>query len=454
MKYGMHAMANNLTRIRAGHRALALLFGRPGDDGTLVLHGGRMVRLLDGLLQSAAADPLSPRGCCTPADYLNEFLREYGSSEKLAARLLGALFEAFIGSGVSPREFAAAGSASPTLRFLLSAAWDLVAVLRRLPVSLGAAETRRLLPAARAVFDDLPQSSRKTDAALAELADALASADPFGAGRAFRRFRGEFLPTELDSAKPIGKFFGFPGIRAIFSDHFRKFSAGISSVPLLVSSLPGCGKTSMTVSYALAEPDTVLILPEPEELESGWEALIAPLLPRTDRRFVLFFDDIDPRKVDWYNFRTHVGGAYSLPPHIMIVLAANYEFPAGILSRGRRVTYPVFDELRCTEMIEDFLRDFGLKNPPVNLVNLIGADYTEEFGQKKFTELSPRTLMRYLNIYCHDQRKRRTMVEMAMGPLVTKPVGELFYEFNIELMRSLYGEEYIQRLLKEKLRSL
>ena len=105
-------------------------------------------------------------------------------------------------------------------------------------------------------------------------------------------------------------------------------------------------------------------------------------------------------------------------------------------------------------MIEDFLLDFGLKNPPTNLVNLIGADYTEEFGQKKFTELSPRTLMRYLNIYCRDQRKRRTMVEMAMGPLVTKPVGELFYEFNIELMRSLYGEEYIQRLLKEKLRSL
>jgi len=447
-------MGTGLTKNRAGERALALLFGRPGDDGSRMLRGGKVVRLLDGLLRSAAADSVSPRGSCTSADYLNELLREYGSPEKFASRLLGAVFETFVESGVPPRELAAGGG-SPTLGFLLSAAWDLVAALRRLPASLGAEESRQLLPAARAIFDALPSaSSRKSDAALAELADALAAADPFGAGRSFRRFRGEFLPTTLDSAKPVEKFFGFPGIRAIFSDHFRKFSAGISSVPLLVSSLPGCGKTSMTVSYALAEPDTVLILPEPEELESGWEALISPLLPRTDRRFVLFFDDIDPRKVDWYNFRTHVGGAYSLPPHIMIVLAANYEFPAGILSRGRRVTYPVFDELRCTEMIEDFLRDFGLKNPPVNLVNLIGADYTEEFGQKKFTELSPRTLMRYLNIYCHDQRKRRTMVEMAMGPLVTKPVGELFYEFNIELMRSLYGEEYIQRLLKEKLRSL
>jgi hypothetical protein len=105
-------------------------------------------------------------------------------------------------------------------------------------------------------------------------------------------------------------------------------------------------------------------------------------------------------------------------------------------------------------MIEDFLLDFGLKSPPQNLVNLIGADYTEDFGQKKFTELSPRTLMRYLTVYSNDQRKRRNIAEMAMGPIVTKPVGELFYEFNIELMRSLYGEEYIQKLLKEKLRSL
>ena len=138
----------------------------------------------------------------------------------------------------------------------------------------------------------------------------------------------------------------------------------------------------------------------------------------------------------------------------MPVLTANYEFPPSILSRGRKISYPVFDELRCSEMIEDFLRSFGMKRPPINLISLIGAEYVSEFAQKKFTELSPRTLIRYLKIYETNRNKRRTMIELASGELITRPDPEMFYEFNINLMRSLYGEEYIQNLLKEKLRNL
>ena len=108
--------------------------------------------------------------------------------------------------------------------------------------------------------------------------------------------------------------------------------------------------------------------------------------------------------------------AFSPPENVMVVLSSNYEFPVSILSRGRRMSYPVFDEVRCTEMVEDFLRDFGLKRPPRNLVSLISADYTEEFGQKKFTELSPRTLMRYLSIYGMDRQKRRTISRPEMLP--------------------------------------
>ena len=210
----------------------------------------------------------------------------------------------------------------------------------------------------------------------------------------------------------------------------------------------------MTVSYAMAVENTVLVLPEPEALERSWDDLIAPLARRPDHKFIIFFDDIDPRSVDWYNFRTNVGGAFSLPGNIMPVLSSNFEFPASILSRGRKVSYPVFDELRCTEMIEDFLKDFGLKSLPPNLVSLIGADYTEEFGQKKFSELSPRTLIRYLSIYAQDRNKRRLIAEFAMGQMITRPDAELFYSFNINLMRSLYGDEYIARLREEKLKNL
>ena len=74
--------------------------------------------------------------------------------------------------------------------------------------------------------------------------------------------------------------------------------------------------------------------------------------------------------------------------------------------------------------------------------------------QKKFSELSPRTLIRYLSIYAQDRNKRRLIAEMAMGQMITRPDAELFYAFNINLMRALYGDEYIARLREEKLKNL
>ena len=62
--------------------------------------------------------------------------------------------------------------------------------------------------------------------------------------------------------------------------------------------------------------------------------------------------------------------------------------------------------------------------------------------------------MRYLAQFENDSRRRSQIVELASGTMITRPDGELFYEFNINLMRSLYGEEYIQNLLKERLREL
>ena len=41
-----------------------------------------------------------------------------------------------------------------------------------------------------------------------------------------------------------------------------------------------------------------------------------------------------------------------------------------------------------------------------------------------------------------------------MGQMITRPDAELFYSFNINLMRSLYGDEYIARLREEKLKAL
>lgn len=418
-------------------RLFRLLFAFPGDDGSMQTADDPFLRQLKGMIDAFAGND----GEAHFADYFNSIYRRWG--ENVRRELLAAFFDAFISAGVVPGNWSWEGENE---RFLLSECRSFIKNLLQIREML---PQYGVLPGARRLFEDLEEL---TDAEL--LADAIAWADRFLVGRVFRFIGRRFEAVEPDSAKDVGKFFGFPGVRSSFQDHFHKYSSGMSNVPLLIHSLPGYGKTSMTISYALAEKDIVLILPEPEALEGGWHALMEPLTARRDLKFVVFFDDIDPRSVNWYKFRTHVGGAFTLPDNVNVVLSANYEFPASILSRGRRVNFPVFDEIRCMEMVEDFLHDFGLRTIPGNLVPLIAADYTEEFGQHKFTELSPRTLMRYLSIYQKNPVKRRNIVELAMGPMITRPDPELFYEFNIELMRTLYGEEYIKRLLKERLNNL
>ena len=420
-----------------GDLLFRLLFTAPGEDGRLKTADTPFLRLLKGLMDSFAGRNSES----TPADYFNEFSRRWG--KEAVSELFSALFDSFTNAGIPPCNL---NCERENDRFLLGEAISFFKVLLAVRDTLPGCG---VLPGARILFGELENFMEE-----GKLAAAIAGADRFLKGRVFRFIGQRFVPVQADSAKPVEKFFGFPGVRSSFQDHFRKYSAGISNIPLLINSLPGYGKTSMTVSYALAEENIVLILPEPEALEEEWNTLMGPLTARQDLKFVVFFDDIDPRSVNWYKFRTHVGGAFTLPDNVNVVLSANYEFPPSILSRGRRVSYPVFDEVRCMEMVEDFLHDFGLKSLPGNIVALIAADYTEEFGQHKFTELSPRTLMRYLGIYQKNVNKRRTIVELAMGPMITRPDPELFYEFNIELMRSLYGEEYIKRLLKERLNNL
>ena len=427
--------------LESGVRALEFLACEPEPaTGGLRPRAGLPELLMGALRVAAAEEPPAPG-----AARLQHYLNAIGDGRDALEKLLAEFFSAALRHGVILSGEGAPGD--ERREFLLDNLERLFDALKILPECLPGEELPGLSPGARELFSALPTGRAAVEAALA-------AADELSQGRCFLFRSGKLIPVSPESVKQVDKFFGFAGMRAIYRDHFDDFAKGRCNVPLLIHSLPGYGKTSMVLSYALAVPDVTVILPEPAALEREWDTLLEQLCRRPDRKFVLFFDDIDPRAVDWYHFRTNVGGAFSPPANVMVVLSSNYEFPAGILSRGRRMSYPVFDEVRCTEMVEDFLLDFGLKRPPRNLVSLIAADYTEEFGQKKFTELSPRTLMRYLSVYGMDRNKRRTIAEMSLGDVITKPDGELFYEFNIELMRSLYGEEYIQKLLKDKLKNL
>lgn len=434
------------TSLHRGLRALELLFARPSLDGKMVLPEDPLLVNLYGALQ--APSQKMDVGQASRVDYLNAIQRETGDVP-VDMQLASKLFDLLINYKVLPSDLEEevwSENASFLIQLGLELFNDVAAMIKQLPLE----ERCRIFPGALKLFQGVQEKLTER-----ELAAKLLSCDRFRRCRTFRYCNGNFIASKVTSAKSIKRFFGYLGMRTAFQDHFRQFSNSKTNLPLLINSLPGYGKTSLTISYVLAEPELVLILPDPETLEKGFFELIAQLAARPDHKFVLFFDDIDPRHINWYNFRTYVGGAFILPPNIMPVLASNYEFPANILSRGRKVTFPLFDEIRCTEMIEEFLQEiFGLKKPRANLISVIAADYTEDFGQKKFTELSPRSLIRYLSIYEQDMIKRKTMMELSFGELITRPDAELFYEFNIELMRSLYGEEYIKHLLKERLRAL
>lgn len=287
-----------------------------------------------------------------------------------------------------------------------------------------------------------------------ELKNKLVQCDPFRQCRTFRYINSRFEISDLKETHAHDEFFGFLSVRKIFAEHFKEFADGKGNVPLIISSLPGHGKTQLTIAHALQYTDVTLILATPDALESGFAELLEKLEKRSDRKFVLFFDDIVPDELDWYYFRTHVGGSFKTPDNVLICLASNYHFPPSILSRGRSVLFPIFDEIRCMEMVEEFLKSCHLMHPPVNLILMIAADYTEYFGQKRFSELSPRTLMRYLAQYKTDKNKRKTMLELSHGEVITRPDAQLFYEFNIELMRRLYGNEFIENMLKDRLREM
>ncbi len=355
------------------------------------------------------------------------------------------------------------GQDSNTFSFLAAHAFRLATVfpalvkayLKMLENAIPQASLSRLNPGTEKLTE-IPDLFKTGDGKLnneltAKIVEEAKKADPFHGGRAFRYIDDKFHPTTLSSIRAVKDFYGYPAARNQFKKHFENFSNGNSNLPLLITSLPGLGKTHFTIAHVLYFPNLTLILPEPADLEKPFENLIKTLARRKDHRFVIFFDDIDTRKVDWYYFRTHVGGSFVLPENVTIVIASNYEFPANISSRGRGFVFPMFDEIACQEMVHDFLVSLGMKTPPTELVSVIAADYVEEFGQKMFEELSPRTLVRYLDKYNRDMKKRKRMLDMSREEVITRPDSQMFFDVNVKLMRALYGEDAINEIRNRQL---
>ena len=398
-------------------------------------------------------------------DALNALAQLCGN-RSFGSMLDGALFEALLRlnsaspmrpdllKAVEKSTTAAGGTVRHAIRFAksLAAVLKSSAALNEYARQKDSGDLPRLSPAAGGLSLRGSVFPRATPKGLAlELAARFEQSDPFAHERSFRYKAEEFVPVELKSIRRADQFFGYSEAKRVFQEHFSGFQDGKHNLPLLVSGLPGLGKTQMTIAYALSFPGFSLILPGPEALQAGLEKLIDQLAAYPSHKFVVFFDDIDTREVNWYYFRTHIGGSFALPRNIMAVIASNYRFPPNISSRGRAFTFPFFDEIRCQEMIEDMFLSRGMEHISPELLSLIAADYVESFGQKLFDELSPRTLARYLEMYLADQEKRRLMLELSHGDVITKPDPQAFYAQNMGLLRSLYGKEAIDEIREKEL---
>jgi len=398
-------------------------------------------------------------------DALNALAQLCGT-RSFGAMLDGALFEALLRlnaaspmrpellKAVEKNTTMAGGTVRHAIRFAksLAAILKTSAALNEYAREKDSGDLPRLSPAAGSLSLRGSVFPRATPKGLAmELAARFEQNDPFAADRSFRYKDEEFIPVELKSIREVDQFFGYNEAKRVFQEHFSGFLEGRHNLPLLVSGLPGLGKTQMTIAYALSFPEFSLILPGPESLQTGLEKLIDQLAACPAHKFIVFFDDIDTREMNWYYFRTHVGGSFALPKNILTVIASNYRFPPNISSRGRAFTFPFFDEIRCQEMIEDMFLSRGMEHISPELLSLIAADYVESFGQKLFDELSPRTLARYLELYMEDQEKRRLMLELSHGDVITKPDPQAFYAQNLGLLRALYGKEAIDEIREKEL---
>ncbi len=316
---------------------------------------------------------------------------------------------------------------------------DYTDLLARMDV--GGSSPKRLSPSFSSKISSSEIFNSKTDLSsmlISELQQRFQKMDPFLSGdRAFRFSESRFVPAKLGPVRPVSQFYGFLPTKEFFRKYLSAFSEKGENFPLLISSLPGLGKTHFTISYTLSFENLTLILCEPSDLEKPLVELIEILGKRSNRRFVLFFDDVDTRKIDWYYFRTNIGGSCVLPENITVIVASNYEYPANVLSRGRGFTFPFFDEITCQEMVQDFLMSMGMKSPRNELISGIAADYVEEFGQHVFEELSPRTLVRYLERYHNDPVKRKKALDLSRQDVITAPDAMCFYEANQKIIQRL-----------------
>ena len=93
------------------------------------------------------------------------------------------------------------------------------------------------------------------------------------------------MHLSLEKVRSVEEFYGYREARNLMLEHYGRFAEGISNLPLLLSSLPGLGKTHMTLSHILHFEKLTLILPEPAENSApSWFGFLIAVRPESGIR--------------------------------------------------------------------------------------------------------------------------------------------------------------------------
>lgn len=262
--------------------------------------------------------------------------------------------------------------------------------------------------------------------------------DQFAAAEAFRVHGRQLSPVDISDIRRLRHFYGYKTERAFFNRHFQAFAEGKKVQPLLLSGLPGLGKTHLTIAFAEAFPGLVLVMAEERALQEQLEWIVGLLGEHNYRRFVLFFDDIDPENVDWSVFRRQVDGYLPYPDNVAMVISSNFEFADRIRSRSAVYEFRPMSPEVCNEIILDYLNKHRGIRPQenklaVSLTQVIAADYINQLRLGRISELTPRSLVRYFRQLDEDVGKMRSLMRAATMPIHPVPDEEWFRDHNSRL---------------------
>lgn len=267
------------------------------------------------------------------------------------------------------------------------------------------------------------------------------SRDTFASSRTFRPIHAELFPGPLGEIRSLDTFYGYKKEQAFFAAHFGAFMRGEKGHPLLLSGMPGVGKTHLTIAFALSLNEMTLINAGQESLEAPLEELMDTLGRYHYRRFVLFFDDVDPENVDWSHFRNQVDGYLPYVGNVAIIIATNGEFSARIRSRCKVFEFRPMNPEVCQEFVIDYLEEHRwMSQPYPNLVSTVAADYASMFKRGILNELTPRSLIRYFEMLEGDKEKIRRLIRESLEEIVRVPSEEAFIESNKQVSERIHHE--------------